>query len=116
MNQLLEALGSMGDGVGFHIDNIIAGVTGKNAIVGKAGLIGACNDSALKKLCDLDDLNYTIKDYLLEIEGNLAAVARFLRDAHELRVLVADGTFQCFSTSTWPPFVSSANTMTPPRR
>ncbi|KAL1591704.1 hypothetical protein SLS60_011703 [Paraconiothyrium brasiliense] len=90
MRQLVEAIGSYSDGVGFHIDNIIAGVTGKNALVGKGGLIGAWNASALDKLCNMDNLSYTIKDYLLEIEANLTAVANFLRDAHELRALVAD--------------------------
>ncbi|KAJ4359564.1 uncharacterized protein N0V89_000119 [Didymosphaeria variabile] len=90
MTKLVDVIGSYDDGVGFQIDNIIAGVTGKNALVGKGGLIGAWNVSALDKLCNMDDLGYTIKDYLWEIEANLTLVANFLRDAHELRALVAD--------------------------
>jgi hypothetical protein len=91
MRQLEDAIGSMGDGVGFHMKNIIAGITGKNALGGRGGLLQVWNAEALGKLCNLDDLSYTIKDYLLEIEGNLTAAAKLLRDAHELRVLVADG-------------------------
>jgi hypothetical protein len=91
MRKLEDAIGSMGEGVGFHMENIIAAITGENALGGRGGLLDVWNAAALDKLCDADNLNYTIKDYLLEIEGNLTAAAKLLRDAHELHVLVADG-------------------------